>query len=57
MAQASNPQDHHDEVDVEQALKRDTHDGPGFTSEDELPESDFVSFHSDDVELVEEDPK
>lgn len=27
--------------DVEEALKRETHDGPGFEDESELPESDF----------------
>lgn len=43
-------QDNHDEADVERALKRKTEDGPGFSSEDELPESDFESFAEEDVE-------
>lgn len=47
----------HDDTDVESALKRETKDGPGFESEDELPESDFVSFAEADVEMSEEDPK
>ena len=39
-----------DEEDVPAALERETHDGPGFESEDELPESDFAGFATDDVE-------
>jgi hypothetical protein len=50
-------QNHHDDEDVPAALKRETSDGPGFDSEDELPESDFESFSEDDVEQTEEDPK
>ncbi|QEQ93868.1 hypothetical protein SEA_KARDASHIAN_3 [Streptomyces phage Kardashian] len=50
-------QDHHDEADVERALKRKTQDGSGFESEDELPESDFEGFAEEDVEMSEEDPK
>lgn len=50
-------QDHHDEADVERALKRKTQDGPGFDTEDDLPESDFEGFDEDDVEMTEEDPK
>jgi hypothetical protein len=50
-------QDNHDEADVERALKRKTHDGSGFESEDELPESDFDGFAEADVEMSEEDPK
>lgn len=34
------PQDH-DEEDVASALERDTADGSGFDSEDELPDSDY----------------
>jgi hypothetical protein len=50
--------DNHDEEDVKAALeKTDTADGSGFTSEDELPESDFVAFAEDDVEDTEETPK
>lgn len=30
-----------DDTDVPAALARDTHDGSGFESEDELPPSDF----------------
>lgn len=39
-----------DEEDVPAALERETQDGSGFESEDELPESDFVGFATDDVE-------
>lgn len=46
--------DHYDEEDVPAALERETADGSGFTSEDELPESDFVSFAEDGVEDDEE---
>ena len=46
---------HFDDEDVKAALERTTQDGSGFQSEDELPPSDFVSFHADDVELVEEE--
>lgn len=35
-----NPENH-DEEDVKAALERETSDGSGFDSEDELPESDF----------------
>lgn len=48
---------HHDEADVERALKRKTQDGSGFTSEDELPKSDFEGFAQEDVEMSEEDAK
>lgn len=48
---------HHDDEDVPEALKKETEDGPGFKSEDELPESDFVAFAQDDVENSTEDPK
>lgn len=40
-----------DDEDVWAALQRETQDGSGFTTEDELPESDFVSFAEADVEL------
>lgn len=40
----------HDEEDVKAALERETKDGSGFDSEDELPESDFDSFSEDGVE-------
>ena len=50
-------EENHDEADVERALKRKTQDGSGFSSEDELPESDFEGFAEDDVEMSEEDPK
>lgn len=33
--------ENHDEEDVKAALERETFDGSGFDSEDELPESDF----------------
>jgi hypothetical protein len=61
VADTSKPQeaheDHHDEADVERALKRKTQDGSGFTTEDELPESDFEGFAEEGVEMTEEDPK
>lgn len=56
-AKSEETQDHHDDTDVEAALKRKTHDGSGFESEDELPESDFEGFAEEDVEMSEEDPK
>ena len=40
MGTISTPEDYDDE-DVPAALARDTQDGPGFESEDELPPSDF----------------
>lgn len=40
----------HDKEDVKSALERETHDGPGFDSEEELPESDFDSFSEENVE-------
>lgn len=49
--------DHYDEEDAPEALKRETADGSGFESEDELPESDFEGFAEEDVEMSEEDPK
>lgn len=49
MAAAAAKKDH-DDTDVESALQRETEDGSGFESEDELPESDFVSFAEDGVE-------
>jgi hypothetical protein len=39
-----------DDEDVTAALARTTQDGPGFDSEAELPESDFDSFATDNVE-------
>ena len=51
------PQNNHDDQDVEAALARETVDGPGFESENDLPESDFKSFAGADVENSEEDPK
>lgn len=33
--------DSHDDTDVPAALQRDTQDGPGPQTEDQLPESDF----------------
>jgi hypothetical protein len=47
---AANQKDHYDEEDVPEALKRETADGSGFSSEDELPDSDFDSFSEDGVE-------
>lgn len=44
------PNDNHDEEDVKSALERETNDGSGFESEDELPESDFTSFAEGNVE-------
>lgn len=41
---------HNDDTDVPEALKRETADGSGFSSEDELPAEDFVSFSEDGVE-------
>lgn len=39
-----------DEEDLPQALERKTQDGSGFEDEKELPEGDFVSFATDEVE-------
>lgn len=33
--------ENHDAEDIPEALERETQDGPGFESEDELPPSDF----------------
>lgn len=38
----------YDETDVAEALKRETHDGPGDL--DNLPESDWVSYATEGVE-------
>lgn len=43
--------------DVEQALEHETADGPGFESEDELPESDFDGYATDEVEQDEQEEK
>ena len=56
MAPAASKPDN-DDTDVESALARKTQDGSGFTSEEELPESDFEGFAEEDVEMTEEDPK
>ena len=40
-----------DEIDVAAALERETHDGPGFEDDSDLPEPDFDSFATDDVEV------
>lgn len=56
MHRMTEEQTHHDD-DIVPALSRKTQDGPGFDSEDELPESDFEAFATDDVENTEEDPK
>lgn len=40
----------HDDEDVQAALARETQDGPGFESEDELPEDDFAGYATDEVE-------
>lgn len=42
-----------DETDVAAALERETADGPGFTSEDDLPAEDFAGYTDDDVEADE----
>ena len=42
--------ENHHEEDVKAALLRETFDGPGFDSEDELAESDFSGFAQDNVE-------
>lgn len=43
--------DNHDDEDVARQLRKTTtKDGPGFESEDDLPESDFVSFAEEGVE-------
>lgn len=39
-----------DEEEVKATLARTTQDGSGFTTEDELPDSDFESFSEGDVE-------
>jgi hypothetical protein len=53
----ADPKDNFDSDDVPAALKRETSDGPGFKDEEELPESDFVSFAEDGVESDEETDK
>ncbi len=45
--------ENHDEDDVKAALQRDTQDGPAFSDESELPESDFESFAEEGVEKEE----
>lgn len=50
MVAKQTPQDSHDEEDVKAVLERETHGGSGFGSEDELSESDFVSFSEPEVE-------
>lgn len=54
---AANTQDNYDAEDVPAALKKETADGPGFSNEDELPKSDFVSFAENGVENDEETTK
>lgn len=54
MAAQTDQQDHYDDEDVPAALERETEDGSGFESEDELPESDFDGFAESDVETTEE---
>lgn len=39
-----------EDAEVAAALERDTSDGPGFTSEDDLPDEDFAGYTDDDVE-------
>lgn len=46
----ANIEPNYDDTDVEEALKRETADGSGFESEDELPDSDFDGFPEADVE-------
>lgn len=41
----------HDEEDVNALLDRETADGPGFDTEDELPPSDFDGFATEGVEV------
>lgn len=41
----------HDDTDVPAALARDTQDGSGFDSEDELPPSDFEEVADDDDQV------
>ena len=50
MSVARTKKEHHDDTDVDSALKRETTDGSGFDSEDELPASDFEHFAEEDVE-------
>lgn len=52
-APVSSDVDHHDDEDVPAALERETSDGPGFESEDELPESNFEGYADSDVEVDE----
>jgi hypothetical protein len=47
------PVEVHDDEDVAAILARDTADGPGFDSEDELPDEDFAGYTDDDVEADE----
>ena len=44
------PPEGNESDEVAAALARDTHDGPGFTSEDDLPDEDFAGYTDDDVE-------
>lgn len=40
----------YDDVDISAATGKETQDGPGFSTLDQLPESDFVAFAEEDVE-------
>lgn len=42
--------DYDEDAEVLNALQRVTQDGPGFETEEELPESDFHSYSESDVE-------
>lgn len=39
-----------EKLEVQTALARETQDGPGFTSEEDLPPEDFAGYTDDDVE-------
>lgn len=42
-----------EEKEVAAALARETQDGPGFESVDELPDEDFAGYTDDDAEVNE----
>lgn len=48
------PEKNFDDEEVKTALARDTHDGPGFETEDELPDSDFDGDAAEDDEAYTE---
>lgn len=59
MAAARNKSSNHDDEDVKVSLaeRAQIRDGSGVESEGSLPDSDFVAFAEDGVEMTEENPK